>query len=100
MIEYDSIESAKEAIAKFDNTDVGNGEKMHVQFTKRRYLGFRKDGLRLGQRRTYNQSQHYNQNQSRNGDGNGNDYDRTRHDNQRNFSYRRNDYGYYRRNNQ
>jgi hypothetical protein len=97
LIEYDSIESAKEAIAKFDNTDVGNGEKMHVQYVKKRYLGFRKDGLRLGQRRTYNQSQYYNQNQS---GGNGNDYGRNRQDNQRNFNYKRNDYGYYRRNDQ
>lgn len=49
-IEYENVESAKEAINQFNNTDIG-GQNILVQFARRQW-----NGLRLGRRRDDNRN--------------------------------------------
>ena len=54
IIEYDSVEAAREAIRRFNNTSVGRGQRMQVEYANRRQPMWRKEGLRLGGRRKFN----------------------------------------------
>ncbi len=80
-MEFTNVESAKEAINQFHNSEMGDERKMYVQFARKNAPIFRKGGLRLGWRRD-NENRNYSNQDRRRSDSyhNHGRQDRDRHE--------------------